>query len=355
MKKILIATRKGLVIMEKSRNGWKIIGDHFLGVPVAMIYVNPHDHSWWTALDHGHWGIKLQHSRDEGNSWQEILPPAYPTDAEIKPGVAATLKYIWAFCAQKDQTLWVGSEPGGLFSSQNGSNFTLIDSLWNHPSREKHWFGGGRDYPGIHSIIEDPRDPDHLYIGISCAGVFETYDRGQSWKVRNVGLRADYLPIPDVEVGHDPHLLTQCQKHPQFMWQQNHCGIFKSENGGETWLDVTDKKGPANFGFTIAADAENPALAWVVPGISDEVRVAVNRSLCVCRTEDGGKSWQDLRNGLPQTYAYDIVYRHSLIQSKDELVFGTTTGNLYYSNDGGDGWTSLQHNLAMVYCLAYTD
>jgi hypothetical protein len=290
-------------------------------------------------------------------TWEEIPPPSYPEEAEAKAGVPATLRYIWAAkhlpIGQNDSFL-IGTEPGGLFHwSEENKDWTLNSSLWNQPSRKEQWFGGGRDFPGIHSIVVDPNDAKHWYVAISCAGVFESHDAGSNWVIRNQGLRADFLPDPFAEVGHDPHLLTLCEARPNIMWQQNHCGIFRSVDSGKNWTDISQKNGPANFGFAIAAHESNENLAWVAPSISDEIRVAVDHALCISRTEDGGRTWTNLRNGLPQNSAFDIIYRHALISSGNTVIFGTTTGNLFYSNDGGDHWEAISHHLPMIHALEF--
>jgi len=223
-----------------------------------------------------------------------------------------------------------------------------VKGLWNHPSRPEHWFGGGRDEPGIHSILVDPRDEKRILVGISCAGVFETKDGGRTWAPRNAGLKARYLPNPDVEVGHDPHLVAWCASDPDALWQQNHCGIFKS-----TWVEVTQRKGPARFGFPIAVDAGDPKTAWVIPAVSDECRTAVGGALCVARTENGGKKWEMLRDGLPQEDCYDIVFRHALDLSGDTLAFGSTTGNAYWSDDRGESWREIGHNFPPIYSVRF--
>ena len=356
--KLLVATRKGLVVFERSKN-WQVTGEYFNGIPVSMVYQDPVNKNWWVSLDHGHWGIKLHRSEDEGQSWQEIEAPKYPPGSEAKEGVEATLRYIWAFATSTDASdtiLWIGTEPGGLFKHNWIDQTTELNRpLWEHPSRLPHWFGGGRDFAGIHSIVIDPDDKNHLFIGISCAGVFETRDGGGTWQARNNGLIAEFLPNPKAEYGHDPHLLVASTKQKEIMWQQNHCGIFKSQNAGETWVKVSQDGGPAHFGFAIAMDDDSPDRVWVAPAVSDEIRVPRDHKLVICRTEDGGNNWQTLTQGLPQQYAYDIVYRHCLISQADEVVFGTTTGNLFYSSNGGDNWSSLSHYLPMVYCLAWAD
>jgi photosystem II stability/assembly factor-like uncharacterized protein len=354
---IMLGTRKGLITYERGATGWKLKDTSFLGIPISLTHVDTRSGTWWACLDHGHWGQKLHRSQDQGKTWEEVEAPKYPEGTEVKEGVTAAVRYLWAFAEggpDQEQTLYLGTEPGGLFeSTDGGKTFTLVKSLWNHPSRIEHWFGGGRDYPGIHSIIVDPRNSDHIYIGISCAGVFETWDRGKTWEVKNEGLRADYLPDPHAEVGHDPHMLVACPTEPDILWQQNHCGIFRSTDGAKSWDDITEVDGPAKFGFAIAVAEDNPDQAWVVPGVSDEVRVAIDGAMCVCRTDDGGQSWTDYRAGLPQKDCYDIVYRHALDIHGKTLAFGTTTGNFFMSNELGENWECLNSTLPMIYSVAF--
>lgn len=356
-RKLLVATSKGLVEFRLLSGTWKAFRSHFIGFPVSSIFIDERTGTWWAALAHRHWGQKLHRSIDEGESWEAVSMPVYPPDARIKSGKPATLRKIW--CIQHaghdlPEKLYLGTEPGGLFvSSDGGASFELMQTLWDHPSREDQWFGAGRDFPFIHSIVVDPRDSQHFYIAISCAGIFETTDGGKTWAPRNKGLVAAYLPNPHVEIGHDPHLLLACKSQPDVLWQQNHCGIYRSIDGGYNWDDVSGKDGFPNYGFALAIEDDNPDMAWVIPATSDEVRVAVDLALCVCRTEDGGKSWTRLYQGLPQEHCYDIVFRHSFAKSGSTLAFGTTTGNLYLSTDYGDSWQTLSNNLARVECLSF--
>ncbi|MEM1119558.1 MAG: glycosyl hydrolase [Bacteroidota bacterium] len=355
--KLLIGTTKGLVVFEKIAQNWRITNIHFLGLPVSVIYVNELTKTWWVGIANHHWGQKLHFSTDEGQTWQNIAPPAYPPDAQMASGKSATLKKIWIIQhggQQYPNRIWVGTEPGGLFLSEdNGQTFTLVQPLWNHPSRmnQQQWFGTGRSQPFIHSIVVDPNDNDHVYIAVSCAGIFETMDSGQTWQPRNTGLIAAYLPNPNVEIGHDPHRLFACATDPQVMWQQNHCGIFRSIDGAKNWQLVSNSNRIPHYGFALAIDHQNPERAWVIPATSDEVRIAPNKALTVCRTDDGGETWQALTSGLPQENCFDIVFRHSLAISKNVLAFGTTTGNIYLSEDQGENWTCLTNNIARVDCV----
>lgn len=354
---ILLGTRKGLLMLERRPDGWQVARTSFLGAPVAYAMEDPRTGTFWASIDHGHWGQKLHRSRDRGMTWEEVTSPKYPEGAELGDGSPASLRYLWVLApggADQPGRIYAGTEPGALFvSDDDGDSFSMVESLWNHPSRKAMWFGGGRDNPGIHSIIVDPRDSRRVRIGISCAGVFETTDAGATWEPRNRGLVASFLPNPDVEVGHDPHFVDFCLAQPDVLWQQNHCGVFRSTDGGGTWQSIGETDGPVNFGFAIAADANDPSTAWVVPAQSDEQRMSKGGALLVCRTTDGGRTWEQLRNGLPQEQSYDIVFRHALANSGDTLMFGSTTGNAFVSQDRGDSWTCLGNHLPPIYSVRF--
>ncbi|HEY2841532.1 MAG TPA: hypothetical protein VGJ26_20400 [Pirellulales bacterium] len=357
---LAVGTRKGLLLFERQKGQkglWRLIRESHVGVPVPYAAADPRSGVLWASLDHGHWGQKLQRSTNLGVDWQELPAPKYPEDAVLKEGKPATLRYLWVIGfggADQRGRIYFGTEPGGLFvSDDGGESCRLVDSLWNHPSRIGHWLGGGRDEAGIHSIVVDPRDSKHVLIGVSCAGVFETFDDCASWEPRNKGLIAPFLPDPSVDVGHDPHLLVGCAAAPDVLWQQNHCGIFRSSDGARSWQAVHEQAGPANFGFAIAVDAAHPDCAWVVPAASDEVRVAVDRALCVCRTDDGGRTWQAFREGLPQHNCYDFAFRHALDVNADQLAFGTATGSLYHSDNHGESWQCLGDHLPPIYSVRF--
>mgnify|MGYP001823033809 CR=1 FL=1 len=347
---VLIGTRKGLLFLE----GKEIVRHTFDGIPVQCVHVDPLQRIW-VGLDHGHWGPKMAVSEDGGKSFRDIDPPTYPSDAIVKEGKPATLQLIWAM-ASDEKRVFVGTEPGGLFrSDDSGESWQLVEGLWNHPSRPDHWFGGGRDNAAIHSIWLDPERPERYLIAISCAGVFETTDDGKTWTPRNRGLAADFLPSAEVDVGHDPHLLVVHPSNPERMWQQNHCGVFRSDDGGKKWIDVSTDDGTAYFGFAIAVAEDDPDTAWIVPAISDEVRMAVEQTLLVARTTDGGASWTRLTNGLPSSTSFDLVFRHALALKGDHLAFGTTTGNFFYSTDRGDSWETISNYLPPINVVEFAE
>ena len=353
--KAFLGTRKGLIILDKKNGAWEVERTAFAGVPISYAMQDPRNGTIWAALDHGHWGTKLHRPNDGGENWEEIEAPKFPEGSQLADGSAATVRYIWSMSPggiDQPDRFYIGTEPGGLFRSDDGGkSFQLVESLWNHPSRPTHWFGGGRDHPGIHSIFVDPRDSDRVLVAISCAGVFETTDGGKSWEPINRGLRAEFLPNPEVNVGHDPHLMVASRANPDALWQQNHCGIYYSPDGGRNWQDVSDPTGPARFGFTVAVDDQRPERAWVVPAEADERRMAIDGALCVCRTDDGGTTWQTLRDGLPQANCYDVVFRHALDARGSDLLFGSTTGNVFASSDGGDSWNTVGTSFPPVYSI----
>lgn len=282
MNTLIVATRKALLIYRRSADGWSLSAEAFPGVPCAYAFCDARNNTLWAALDHGHWGQKLHRSRDRGLSWEEVPAPSYPDGLEVRISgtqtKAATLENIWVMApGGRDEPgrLYLGTNPGGLFTSRDGGDtWALVEGLWEHPSR-KDWFGGGRDTPGIHSILVDPRDSLRLQVGISCAGVFETRDGGGTWTPQNAGVRCDFLPSPSAVVGHDPHFVAASRSDPDGLWQQNHCGIFRSRDGGASWDDCAPPGSVPYFGFPVAVSDTTPETAWVVPAISDQQRMAV--------------------------------------------------------------------------------
>jgi len=366
--RILVATRKGLFMVERQAGdvaGWKVTGCDFVADHVSMVLADPRDKRVYAGLDHGHFGVKM-HRRDDGGAWEEIATPAYPEKPEGledndmwgRPIPWSTSK-IWALETggpDEDGLIWCGTLPGGLFrSTDNGASWEIVRSLWDF-SRVKKWMGGGADLPGIHSICVDPRNSKRVKVGVSCGGVVTTDDGGTTWDSQISGMRAAYMPPeqafdPDVQ---DPHRLVQCRADPDRFWVQHHNGIFRSDNGGTAWEEITEA-GPSTFGFAVVVHPSEPDTAWFVPAIKDEKRIPVDGKVVVTRTRDGGRTFETLRNGLPQEHAYDLVFRHALDidGSGDRLAFGSTTGSLWISEDQGDSWQTVSANLPPVYCVRF--
>ncbi|WP_373502801.1 WD40/YVTN/BNR-like repeat-containing protein [Aestuariivirga sp.] len=360
--RILVSTRKGLFEVARNGHGWEVSDSGFLGDNVTLALHDPRDGTDYAALNHGHFGVKL-HRRDKGGEWTEIATPAYPPKPEGlddrdgwgKP-VKWTTQMIWALetgGADEPGNLWAGTMPGGLFrSTDRGDTWEMMENLWLMPDRNK-WLGGGADIPGIHSICVDPRSSRTVRIAISCGGVWVTEDGGKNWRQSAHGMRFDDGPTADDPDTQDPHMMVQSPSHPERFWVQHHCGIWKSTDNAKSWTEVKAK--PSSFGFGVVVHPKDPDTAWFVPGIKDEKRYPVEGKLVVTRTRDGGKSFDVLSNGLPQQHAYDIVFRHALDGdgTGDRLAFGSTTGNLWVSEDQGDSWTTVSTTLPPVHAVRF--
>jgi hypothetical protein len=362
-----VSTRKGLFTLERGAQGWQLARTGFLGDNVTLTAHDPRDGSLYAALNHGHFGVKLHRSRDGGATWQPIATPVYPPKPEgyvPKTPVEGTpadwsLKLVWALAPggnDEPGAIWCGTLPGGLFrSDDHGETWALNRPLWDDPRREE-WFGGGADHPGIHSILVDPRDSAHVKIGVSCGGVWTTRDRGATWAPTATGMRAEFMPPerqfePNVQ---DPHMVAQCREAPDVLWAQHHNGIFLSEDGAASWREITGVE-PSTFGFAVAVHPRDPRTAWFVPAVKDEVRYPAGGQVVVTRTRDGGRTFEILRDGLPQQHAYDLVYRHALDvdESGNGLAFGSTTGSVWVSDNGGDSWQRLAAQLPPVYAVKF--
>ncbi|HEX6985038.1 MAG TPA: exo-alpha-sialidase, partial [Planctomycetaceae bacterium] len=317
----------------------------------------------YAAARLGHFGVKLYRSSDRAQTWEECAAPCYPPQPESDGGEPDPHKWsldqVWVLESggpAAPDVIWAGTNPGGLFRSRDrGTTWELVRPLWEHPDRRR-WMGGGYDVPGIHSVCVDPRDPDRIAVGVSTGGVWRTRDGGRSWAAAGEGMRAEYMP-PELQfdpVAQDPHRLVQCPSSPEWLWVQHHNGIFVSSDGGDRWREI-DGVRPSAFGFAVAVHPADPRTAWFVPATKDERRVPVDGRVVVTRTRDGGESFEVLTRGLPQAHAYDLVYRHALDVSAggDRLAFGSTTGGLWASEDGGDSWHTLSLNLPPVYAVRF--
>jgi hypothetical protein len=355
MQQLLVGTRKGLFVLDHGRYGWHLARPHFPGEPVTQVVRDGSDGTWYAALRLGHFGVKLKRSTDQGASWQDIAAPAFPP----KPTEGAwsddptpwTVDLVWCLEAGGGR-LWAGALPAGLFVSENkGDSWRLVESLWLRPER-KQWFGGGYDHAGIHSILVDPRDPQHVTLAVSCAGVWQTRDGGASWANTSDGMDAGAYMPPERRLDgniQDVHRLSACAAQPDVIWAQHHGGLYRSSDGGRQWRSI-EAPAPSGFGFAVAAHPTDPQRAWFVPAHSDQQRMPVDGRLVVTETRDGGRSFQALGYGLPPHDAYHLVYRHGLdcMEEGRTLAMGSTTGGLWYTDDEGAHWHCISRDLPPV-------
>jgi hypothetical protein len=354
-----VGTRKGLFELARRGGAWDIVETHFLGEPVSAVLAE--GDTIYAALDLGHFGAKLWR-RDGAGAWRELAAPAFPPkpeDAGDDPH-PWSLGKIWVLePGGVPGRLWAGTMPGGLFRSDDGGNsWSLNEALWHMPER-RQWQGvAGGEQPGISTVLIDPRNPNDIRIGVSTAGVWASTNGGVSWRIINEGMYNEYMPPEQkgLPIAQDIHRLACCAAHPEIMWCQHHNGVFRSEDAGHNWREITAIR-PSKFGFAVVAHPRDPDTAWFIPAVKDERRIPVDGKIVVARTRDGGNSFEVLRNGLPQHHAYDLVWRHALAvdASGERLAFGSTSGGLWISEDCGDNWTAPEARLPPVSVVRFAD
>ena len=352
-----VATRKGLFELERRNGAWDVVDAQFLGDPISAVLAD--GEVVYAALDLGHFGAKLWR-RDRSGHWSELPAPSFPPQPEDGSDDPHpwSLGKIWVIePGGVSGRLWAGTMPGGLFRSDDGGeSWSLNEPLWRMPDRRK-WVGvAGGEQPGIGSVLVDPRNPRDIRIGVSTAGVWATTDTGASWRLINRGMYAEYLPpeLREDPISQDVHRLSRCAARPEVMWCQHHNGVFRSEDAGANWREVSAIR-PAKFGFAVAAHPHDPDTAWFVPAIKDERRIPVDGKVVVARTRDAGRSFEVLTRGLPQRHAYDLVWRHALDVdgSGERLAFGSTSGGLWISENGGDSWIMPEARLPPIAAVRF--
>jgi hypothetical protein len=365
MPTLYVSTRKGLFTITRHQRGmWSIEDAAFLGDSVSLMLPDRRDGARYVAFGLGHFGVKLRRSRDHGETWTSSPRPRSRrcprapnrSSRTAARGRGASIRSGRSRPVTNRISCGAARSAAGLFRSDDaGDSWRLVESLWNEPFR-KEWFGGGADMPGIHSVCVHPTQKGSLLVGVSCGGAWRSDDAGLTWRSSAKGMYAAFMPPERKydEFIQDPHRIVQSPSDPRRLWTQHHNAIFRSDDGGATWNDVPDVA-PSVFGFAVAVHPHEPDTAWFVPMKSDETRHPVNGELVVTRTRDAGKTFTTLCTGLPQQHAYDVTYRHALDVADDgeTLAFGTTTGSLYVTEDGGDTWSCIAGNLPPVYAVRF--
>ena len=353
MDRLLVATRKGAWFVRPDGGGLQ--GPHFFGSIVDHVVLDPRDRRTMLAgVRTGHLGPTVFRSTDAGTTWHEAkLPPAFPAGRDH--AVAAV---FWLTPGHRDEpeTWYAGTAPHGLFRSEDGGItwdavrgfLAFRDEIGAIPGRLGETPGGEL----AHSVLVDPRDPRHLYIGLSIGGFFESVDRGESWRPLNRGVAADFLP-GEPEYGHDPHCVVMHPARPDRLYQQNHCGIYRLDRPGERWERIGDNmpREIGDIGFPIAVHPRDPDTAWVFPmdGTSVWPRTSPGGRPAVYRTRDAGRTWERHDRGLPCEQGWFTVLRQALAVTDDGgLFFGTTSGEIWGSADEGESWGQLAAHLPAI-------
>lgn len=347
---LLLGTKKGAFIMEGDggRSSWALRGPYCEAWPINHLVADPATGTLFGGGGNEWFGPAVWQSTDLGASWTHSSEGlAYEAGEE-------PIKAVWSL-APGGRRLYAGVEPAGLFRSDDGGqSWRHVAGLRDHPSRPDWQPGGGGLI--LHSLVLHPDDGRQIWVAISAAGVFHTADGGETWQARNRGTRADFLPegqnYPDY--GQCVHCLVMAPGLPERLYQQNHCGMYRSEDGGRRW-DSIETGLPSSFGFPAAVHPRDPATLYLVPLNGDIAgRYVPEGRAAVWRTRDRGDTWQALRQGLPQENVFFGVLRQALAVDRLEpagVYLGTNTGQLYASADEGDTWTCIARHLPPIYSV----
>ncbi len=344
---LLIGTKKGAFILESDadRQSWKLRGPYCETWPIYHLIADPASGTIYGGGGNEWFGPAVWKSDDLGETWTHSSEGlAYETGEQ-------PIKAVWSL-APSNGHVYAGVEPAGLFRSEDGGrSWSHVRGLRDHPSRTDWQPGGGGLI--LHSLVLDPQDNKRIWVGISAAGVFHSADGGRTWEPRNRGTRADYLPEGQnyPEYGQCVHSLVMAPGMHDRLYQQNHCGMYRSDDGGRTWQSV-EKGLPSSFGFPAAAHPRDPEKLFLAPLNGDVAgRFMPGAKAAIWRTADGGSTWDAATNGLPQENAFFGVLRQALAVDRLDpagVYFGTSSGEIYASADEGDHWIRIAQHLPTI-------
>ena len=358
--RVLVGTRKGAFILtsDGKREKWEVSGPHFGGLEIYHLKGSPADPNRLYASQSSSWfGQVIHRSNDGGKTWDAA---GNTFDYDGVPGTHQwydgtphpwEFKRVWHLepSPTDPDVVYAGVEDAALFrSSDGGQTWAELPGLRGHGSGSKWQPGAGGLC--LHTIIQDPGNPQRLFIAISAAGAFRTDDGGKTWQAINQGLRSEYIPDPTAEVGHCVHHMTMHPARPNVLFMQKHWDVMRTDNAGESWQEVSGNL-PTDFGFVIDVHAHEPETIYVVPIKSDSEHYPPDGKLRVYRSRSGGNDWEGLTNGLPQRDCYVNVLRDAMaVDSLDAcgVYFGTTGGQVYASPDAGNTWAPIVRDLPAV-------
>jgi photosystem II stability/assembly factor-like uncharacterized protein len=358
--RVLVGTRKGAFVLtsDGKRKEWKVEGPHFGGLEIYHIKGSPVDPNRIYASQATDWFGQVVHRSDDGGKTWQTVGNEFKYDGE--PGKHLwydgtphpwEFKRVWHFepSLTDPDFVYAGVEDAALFhSTDGGMTWKELPGMRGHST-------GARWAPGaggmcLHTILLDPGGNGRMFVAISAAGVFRSDDAGKSWKPNNRGLKSDFMPDPTAEVGHCVHRIAMHPSHPNTLFMQKHWDVMRSDDGGESWQEVSGNL-PSDFGFVIDVHAHEPETVYVVPIKSDSEHYPPEGKLRVYRSRTGGNEWQALTKGLPQSDCYVNILRDAMsLDALDPcgIYFGTTGGQVYASADAGDSWAPIVRDLPAV-------
>ncbi|HEY6760644.1 MAG TPA: hypothetical protein VI318_14195 [Baekduia sp.] len=309
---------------------------------------DPRDGTWYAATNHRVYGSSVQRSTDAGRTWARSQKIGLPLESGL------TLEAAWHVEPGRPEepgSLYLGAAPGVLFrSGDGGETWEVNRGLLEHPTRASWSPGAGG--MSCHSVQLDPRDARRMYVAITAAGVFRTEDAGETWEAANSNVDADFLADPRAEIGQCPHKLLLHPARPDRLWQQNHFGVYRSDDRAETWERVDGNGLPSGFGFPLMIDPDDPDTVYVIPETSFEYHYAPGGRLAVYRTADGGETWEAIADGLPEN-AWAAVLREASAHDAESVYFGTQSGSFFALTDG-DRWVEAARHLPPILSVEVT-
>lgn len=370
---VFVGTSKGGFIFTSNakRKKWDVSDIHFKSWNVMHMQLDKRDNRLHAATSHFVYGPTTHYSDDFGKTWTQAkqvpvlsrpsksgrpagtVEEAFRSEGgESVKDIPEKMSKVWHIKPGREGeqgVLYAGAQPASLFVSRDrGETWALNESLYDHPQRGE-WNPGAGGLT-LHTILLDPTNLNRMYIAVSAAGCYRTDDGGQTWAPFNRNVRADFMPNKFPEFGQCVHKMAMHPANPNRIYQQNHCGVYRSDNGGEDWIDIGEGKLPSRFGFPIAVHPTDPDTAYIALEESDEFRMSVDGKFSVWRTRNAGDSWERLTKGLPEK-AHLVILREAMATDSFEdagIYVGSHTGQLFYSRDSGDSWETLAEYLPPI-------
>lgn len=348
---VMVGTKKGTFLFwsDQRRQDWQR-SQHHLGWMVHALSYDSRHGSIYAATNSAWFGAMVQRSDDCGRHWTHLNHGLdFAADEERR------VREIWQVQPGHDERpdeVWAGSKEAGLFrSTDRGAKWEAVVGLNQHPTASTWMPGGGGLI--LHTIALDSSDANRLYACVSAGGAYRSDDGGTSWRPINQGVRADFMPDVYPETGQCVHKLVLHPQRPHVLYQQNHCGVYRSDDCGDSWVDISEGL-PSRFGFPMAVHPHDPRTIYVVPLASDSERFVPEGRMAVWCSRDEGRSWEPLTQGLPDR-AWLTILRESLAVDAGDpagIYVGTTTGQVFYSRDAGERWQVLADYLPPVLSLS---